>query len=100
VLYLSIIFVRLPVCNKYSDVIVTFISIHSIIIYVVCDTQCHLGLFSVLTQESSFHVSQIEHEAPNQCKNKRSTKFISKGSCLKHIRFSKREKNVETLDQP
>jgi hypothetical protein len=28
-------FVRLPLCNKYSDVIVTFISIHSVIIYVV-----------------------------------------------------------------
>jgi hypothetical protein len=24
--------------------------------------QCHLGLFSVLTQEPSFHVSQIEHK--------------------------------------
>jgi hypothetical protein len=29
------IFVRLPLCNKYSDYIVTFISIHSIIICVV-----------------------------------------------------------------
>jgi hypothetical protein len=28
-------FVRLPLCNKYSDVIMTFISIHSVIIYVV-----------------------------------------------------------------
>jgi hypothetical protein len=28
-------FVRLPLCNKYSDDIVTFISIHSIIICVV-----------------------------------------------------------------
>jgi hypothetical protein len=28
-------FVRLPQCNKYSDVIVAFISIHSVIIYVV-----------------------------------------------------------------
>jgi hypothetical protein len=28
-------FVRLPQCNKYSDVIVTFIFIHSVIIYVV-----------------------------------------------------------------
>jgi hypothetical protein len=27
--------IRLPLCNKYSDVIVTFISIHSVIIYVV-----------------------------------------------------------------
>jgi hypothetical protein len=33
--------------------------------YFICDTQCHLGLFSVLTQEPSFHVSQIEHEASN-----------------------------------
>jgi hypothetical protein len=30
-----IYFVRLPLCNKYSDDIVTFISIHSVIIYVV-----------------------------------------------------------------
>jgi hypothetical protein len=28
-------FVRLPLCNKYSDYIATFISIHSVIIYVV-----------------------------------------------------------------
>jgi hypothetical protein len=42
--------------------------------------QCHLGLFSVITQESSFHASQSENEAPNQCKNKRSTKFLSKES--------------------
>jgi hypothetical protein len=27
--------------------------------------QCHLGFLSVLTQESTFHVSQIEHEATN-----------------------------------
>jgi hypothetical protein len=28
-------FVRLLLCNKYSDVIVTFISIHSVIIYML-----------------------------------------------------------------
>jgi hypothetical protein len=33
-------FVRLPLCNKYSDVIVTFISIHSVIIYVVFFGAC------------------------------------------------------------
>jgi hypothetical protein len=33
-------FVRLPQCNKYSDVIVTFISIHSVIIYVVFFGAC------------------------------------------------------------
>jgi hypothetical protein len=33
-------FVRLPLCNKYSDYIVTFISIHSIIIYVVLFAAC------------------------------------------------------------
>jgi hypothetical protein len=59
--------------------------------------QCHLGFFSVLTQDPSFHVSQSEHEAPNQCKNERSTKFISKESCLKQMRFFKKRKNVETL---
>jgi hypothetical protein len=61
-----------------------------------CDTQCHLGFFSVLAQVTSFHVSQIEQEAPNKLKNKRSTKFISKESCLKQMRISKRG-NVETL---
>jgi hypothetical protein len=33
--YMYLYFVRLPLCNKYSDYIVTFISIHSVIIYVV-----------------------------------------------------------------
>jgi hypothetical protein len=33
-------FVRLPLCNKYSDFIVTFISIHSVIIYVVFFGAC------------------------------------------------------------
>jgi hypothetical protein len=33
-------FVRLPLCNKYSDYIVTFISIHSIIIYVIFFGAC------------------------------------------------------------
>jgi hypothetical protein len=35
-----IYFVRLPLCNKYSDYIVTFISIHSVIIYVVFFSAC------------------------------------------------------------
>jgi hypothetical protein len=35
-----IYFVRLSLCNKYSDVIVTFISIHSVIIYVVFFGAC------------------------------------------------------------
>jgi hypothetical protein len=33
-------FVRLPLCNKYSDYIMTFISIHSVIIYVVFFGAC------------------------------------------------------------
>jgi hypothetical protein len=33
-------FVRLPLCIKYSDVIVTFISIHSVIIYVIFFGAC------------------------------------------------------------
>jgi hypothetical protein len=32
--------VRLPRCNKYSNVILTFISIHSVIIYVVFFGAC------------------------------------------------------------
>jgi hypothetical protein len=40
--------------------------------------QCHRGFFSVLAQVPSFHVSQIEQEAPKQLKNKRYTKFASK----------------------
>jgi hypothetical protein len=46
----------------------------------------------VLTQEPSFHVSQIEHEAPNQLKNKRSTKFISKRIMSNTIEVFKKEK--------
>jgi hypothetical protein len=33
-------FVRLPLCNKYSNYIVTFISIHSVILYVVSFGTC------------------------------------------------------------
>jgi hypothetical protein len=32
--------------------------------YINVTPQCHLGFFSVLAQVSSFHVSQIEQEAP------------------------------------
>jgi hypothetical protein len=49
-------FVRLPLCNKYSDFIVTFISIHSVIIYVVffgacmrCTRLCSLKSGATLT---------------------------------------------------
>jgi hypothetical protein len=58
--------------------------------------QCHLELFSVLTQEPSFHVSQIEHEAPNQIKNKRSTEFISIRIMFNTIEVFKKRENVET----
>jgi hypothetical protein len=62
--------------------------------------QCHLGLFLVPTQEPSFHVSQIEHEAPNQIKNKKNPlSLYLKESCLTQLRFSKRE-NIETLISP
>jgi hypothetical protein len=53
-------FVRLPLCNKYSDVIVTFISIHSVIICVVffgaymrCTRLCSLnsGATEVVSEE-------------------------------------------------
>jgi hypothetical protein len=53
-------FVRLPLCNKYSDYIVTFISIHSVIIYVVffgacmrCTRLCLLnpGVTEVVSEE-------------------------------------------------
>jgi hypothetical protein len=53
-------FVRLPLCNKYSDDIVTFISIHSIIICVVffaaymrCTRLCPLnpGVTEVVSEE-------------------------------------------------
>jgi hypothetical protein len=55
-----IYFVRLPLCNKYSDYIVTFISIHSVIIYVVffgacmrCTRLCPLnpGVTEVVSEE-------------------------------------------------
>jgi hypothetical protein len=53
-------FVRLPPCNKYSDYIVTFISIHSVVIYVVffgacmrCTRICSLkpGVTEVVSEE-------------------------------------------------
>jgi hypothetical protein len=53
-------FVRLPLCNKYSDYVVTFISIHSFIIYVVffgacmrCARLCPLnpGVTEVVSEE-------------------------------------------------
>jgi hypothetical protein len=53
-------FVRLPLCNKYSDYIVTFISIHYVIIYVVffgacmrCTRLCSLnpGVTEVVSEE-------------------------------------------------
>jgi hypothetical protein len=53
-------FVRLPQCNKYSDVIVTFISIHFVIICVVffgaymrCTRLCPLnpGVTEVVSEE-------------------------------------------------
>jgi hypothetical protein len=53
-------FVRLPLCNKYSDHIVTFISIHSVIICVVsfgacmrCTQLCPLnpGMTEVVSEE-------------------------------------------------
>jgi hypothetical protein len=54
-------FVRLPQCNKYSDVIVTFISIHSVIICVVffgvymrCTCLCSLN--PDVTESSSRHL--------------------------------------------
>ena len=55
-----IYFVRLPLCNKYSDVIVKFISIHSVIIYVFffgacmrCTRLCPLnpGVTEVVSEE-------------------------------------------------
>jgi hypothetical protein len=53
-------FARLPLCNKYSDYIVTFIYIHSVIIYVVffgacmrCTRLCPLkpGVTEVVLEE-------------------------------------------------
>jgi hypothetical protein len=39
-IYIYIYFIRLSLCNKYSDYIMTFISIHSVIIYVVFFGAC------------------------------------------------------------
>jgi hypothetical protein len=53
-------FVRLPLCNKYSDDIVTFISIHSVIIcvvffgvYMICTRLCPLnpGVTEVVSEK-------------------------------------------------
>jgi hypothetical protein len=56
----SSIWLRLPLCNKYSNYVVTFISIHSVIIYVVffgacmrCTRLCPLkpGVTEVVLEE-------------------------------------------------
>jgi hypothetical protein len=57
-------FVSLPLCNKYSDYIVTFISIHFVVIYVVffsacmrCTRLCSLNLgVTQLALDSRFQV--------------------------------------------
>jgi transposase InsO family protein len=62
-------FVRLPLCIKYSDYIVTFISIHSVIIYVVffgacmrCTRLCSLkpGVTIMSDNGSEFKNLQVE----------------------------------------
>ena len=59
-IFIFYFFIILPLCNKYSDVIVTFISIHSVIIYVVffgacmrCTRLCSLnpGVTEVVSEE-------------------------------------------------
>jgi hypothetical protein len=58
--------------------------------------QCHLGFLSVLTQESTFHVSQIKHEHQTDLRIKDPLSLYLKASCSKQMSFSK-EQNVETL---
>ena len=61
-------FVRLPLCNKYSDFIVTFISIHYVIIYVVffgacmrCTRLCSLNPGVTRERDSFMTDVQIWH---------------------------------------
>jgi hypothetical protein len=58
--------------------------------------QCHRGFLSVLTQESTFHVSQIKHEHQIDLRIKDPLSLYLKESCSKQMSFSK-EQNVETL---
>jgi hypothetical protein len=67
-------FVRLLLCNKYSDYIVTFISIHSVIIYVVffgacmrCTRLCPLKLGVTLSQGRGPHPDPTSGSPMDPC---------------------------------
>jgi hypothetical protein len=64
-------FVRVPLCNKYSDYIVTFISIYSIIIYVVffgacmrCIRLCSLKPGVIIANPDRVEKQQHKWEGP------------------------------------
>jgi hypothetical protein len=66
-------FVRLPLCNKYSDDIVTFISIHYVIICVVffgvymrCTRLCPLNLGVTASKKPKHGGFKIEFEKQGQ----------------------------------
>jgi hypothetical protein len=61
-----------------------------------CDTPVSPRALSVLTQESTLHVSQIKHEHQIDLRIKDPLSLYLKASCSKQMSFSK-EQNVETL---
>jgi hypothetical protein len=92
-------FVRLSLCNKYSDYIVTFISIHSVIIYVVffgacmrCTRLCPLNPRVTRTQlefkegdRVYLKVSPIRGMRRFKVKGKLSPRFIGPFKILKRM---------------
>jgi hypothetical protein len=63
---------------------------------VIVTPQCDLGFLPVLTQEPTFHVSQIKHENQIDLRIKDPLGLYLKASCSKQLSFPK-EQNVETL---
>jgi hypothetical protein len=76
------------------DGMMTFIMVTLLLMIVT--PQCHPGFLSVLTQGSTFHVSQIKHEHQIDLRIKDPQSLYLKASCSKQVSFSK-EQNVETL---
>jgi hypothetical protein len=54
--------------------------------------QCHLGLLPSTNSRTIISCEPNWAKDTNQLENKRSTKILSKESCLNHMRFSKGEK--------
>jgi hypothetical protein len=95
-------FVRLPLCYKYSDYIVTFISIHSVIICVVffgaymrCSRLCPLNPGVTGSSNPLDHLSRWQGWRPSHTSNQ-----WSKGCTYKNYVTNKVEYTNTQLDMP